>query len=143
MKIDRFLDGFTALYEEPGDIATPILIPGNLDPHERHERFTQYVDAELRLTGLGSAGGGWQIRLYDPEDEEDEGEVAYSIIDTDVTELDAGLALIRSQLVELGCPAGTLVQYDEREDRWDGEIWHRGEARSSDEDHHTPWRPED
>lgn len=35
--IARFLDGFTALHEYPGDIATPILIPGDLDPHERHE----------------------------------------------------------------------------------------------------------
>ena len=141
MMIDRFLEGFTALNEYPGDIATTILIPGDLDPHERHERFTQYIDAELRLTGLGSGGGGWQIRLYDPDDDEDEGEVAYSIIDTDVTELNAGLALIQSQLVELGCPPGTLVQYDAREDRWDGESWHCGEARSSNEDHHTPWRP--
>jgi len=143
MKIDGFLEGFTALNEHPGDIAAPILIPGNLDPRERHERFTRYVDAELRLTGLGSAGGGWQIRSYDEDDEEDGGQVEYSIIDTDVTELETGLALIRDQLVELGCPPGTLVQYDVREDRWDGECWHRGEERSSDEDHQSPWRPED
>lgn len=140
MKIDRFLEGFTALDEEPGDIATPILIPDDLDPHERHYRFTLYVDAELRLTGLGSAGGGWQIRLYDDGDDEDEGEVAYSIIDTDVTELEPGLALIRLHLVELGCPAGTLIQYDEREDRWDGECWHLAEVRSSGEDDQEPWR---
>ena len=140
MKIERFLEGFTALNEEPGDISTPILIPGDLDPHERHYRFTLHIDAELRLAGLGSAGGGWQIRLYDDEDDEDEGQVAFSIIDTDVTELEAGLALIRLHLTELGCPPGTLVQYDECEDRWDGERWHRGEARSSGEDDQEPWR---
>lgn len=140
MMIDRFLVGFTALHEEPGDIATPILLPGDLDPFERHDRFTRYIDAELRLTGLGSAGGGWQVRLYDPDDEDDEGGVAYSIIDADVTDLETGMALIREQLVELGCPAGTLVQYDQREDRWDGEVWHRGETRSSDEDDAEPWR---
>lgn len=140
MKIDQFLEGFTALHEEPGDIPTPILIPGDLDPHERHHHFTTYLDSELRLTGLGSAGGGWQIRLYDDEDEDDEGEVAYSIIDADVTELGPGLALIREHLVELGCPPGTLVQYDDREDRWDGERWHSGEPRSSEEDDQEPWR---
>ena len=138
--IERFLAGFTALNEHPGDIATPILIPGDLDPFERHDRFTRYIDAELRLTGLGSAGGGWQIRAYDEDDEEDEGEVAYSMIDADVTQLDAGLALIREQLVELGCPPGTLVQHGEIEDRWDGERWHFGEARSSDDDDTEPWR---
>jgi hypothetical protein len=138
--IDRFLKGFTALHEYPGDIATPILLPGNLDPHERHERFGVYLDAELRLTGLGSAGGGWQIQSLD---EEDEWQVEYSIIDADVTDLDAGLALIRLHLVELGCPAGTLIQYDAREDRWDGARWHRGEARSSDEDDQSPWQGND
>lgn len=138
--IDRFLEGFKALNEYPGDIPTPILIPGDLDPFERHDRFTRYIDAELRLTGLGSAGGGWQYREYDEEDDEDEGRVVYSMIDADVTELETGLALIRAQLVELGCPPGTLVQYDAREDRWDGAVWHRGEARSVDEDDAEPWR---
>ena len=139
MKIDRFLVGLTALHEEPGDISTPILIPGDLDPHQRQERFTLYIDAELRLAGVGSAGGGWQIRTYDG-DEDDDGQVAYSIIDTEVTELETGRALIRLHLSELGCPAGTLLQYGEHEDRWDGEHWHLGEPRSSDDDHHEPWR---
>lgn len=141
--IDRFLEGFTALNEYPGDICTPILIPGDLDPHERHRRFTIYIDAELRMAGLGSAGGGWQIRDYDDEDDEDEGRVAYSIIDADVTALETGSALIKLHLVELGCPAGSLIQYGESEDRWDGERWHRGEARSRDENDAEPWRETD
>ncbi len=135
--IDRFLEGFKALHEYPGDISTPILIPGDLDPHERHYRFGIHIDAELRLAGLGSAGGGWQIQSID---DDEIWHVDYSIIDTDVTELESGLALIQLHLVELGCPPGTLVQYDDREDRWDGERWNRGEARSSDEDDQYPWR---
>jgi len=139
MKIDPFLVGFTALHEEPGDIYTPILLPGDFDPFERQARFTQYIDAELRLTGLGSAGGGSAIQFLDEDDDEDEGgdrqwRVLYSIIDTDVTDLDAGRDLIRLQLAELGCPAGTLLQFDDREDRWDGERWHLAETRSIDED---------
>jgi len=35
MKIDSFLVGFTALHEEPGDIYTPVLLPGDFDPFER------------------------------------------------------------------------------------------------------------
>jgi hypothetical protein len=142
MKIDRFLEGFDALNEYPGDICTLILIPGDLDPHERHYRFTAYIDSELRLTGLGSAGGGWQVREYDDADEDDEGRVVYSCIDADVTNLDTGLALIRAQLAELGCPSDTLVQYHDREDRWDGERWQLGEDRSCDEDDQEPWRGE-
>ena len=135
--IDRFLEGFTALHEEPGDIYTPILLPGDFDPWERHERFTMHIDAELRMTGLGSAGGGSGIQARDgDEDDDEEGEwyTLYSIIDCDVTELEAGRALIRLHLAELGCPPGTLVQFDEREDRWDGERWHLAEERSIDED---------
>jgi len=138
MKIDSFLIGFTALHEEPGDIYTPILLPGDFDPFERQARFTQYIDAELRMTGLGSAGGGSAIQFLDEDDEDERGDgqwrVLYSIIDTDVTDLDAGRALIRVQLAELGCPAGTLLQFDDREDRWDGECWHLAETRSIDED---------
>jgi len=135
MKIDRFLVGFTALHEEPGDIYTPILLPGDFNPFERQARFTQYVDAELRMTGLGSAGGGSAIQFLDDADDDAEWRVLYSIIDADVTELDAGRALIRTQLAELGCPAGTLLQFGDHEDRWDGEHWHLAEARSIDEDH--------
>lgn len=140
MKIDRFLVGFTALHEEPGDIYTPILLPGDFDPFERQARFTQYIDAELRMTGLGSAGGGSAIQFRDGDEDDDDGaedgqwRILYSIIDTDVTDLDAGRELIRLQLAELGCPAGTLLQFDDREDRWDGERWHLAETRSIDED---------
>jgi hypothetical protein len=136
--IDRFLEGFKALHEYPGDICTPILIPGDIDPHERHYRFTLYIDAELRLSGLGRAGGGWQIRAYDEDDEE--GRALYSMIDADVTDLESGCAMIRAELVELGCPPGTLLQHGDCEDRWDGASWHRGEPRSIDEDDAEPWR---
>lgn len=129
--IDRFLAGFAALHEEPGDIYTPILLPGDFDPFVRQARFTSHVDAELRMAGLGSAGGGAAIEALD-----DDGDwrTLYSIIDADVTELDAGRALIRLHLAELGCPPGTLVQFDDREDRWDGERWHLAEERSIDEE---------
>ena len=135
MKIDRFLVGFTALHEEPGDIYTPILLPGDFDPFERQARFTLYIDAELRMTGLGSAGGGSAIQALDgDDDDDDQWRVLYSIIDTDVTDLDAGRELIRLNLAELGCPAGTLLQFDDYEDRWDGARWHLAETRSIDED---------
>ncbi len=136
MKIDRFLDGFTALHEEPGDLYMPVLLPGDFDPFERHAHFTIYLDAELRMRGLGSAGGGSAIQARDGDDEDnnDDWYTLYSIIDVDVTERNAGRALIRDQLAELGCPAGTLVQFDDQEDRWDGERWHLGEPRSIDEE---------
>lgn len=136
--IDRSLAGFTTLHEEPGDIYTPILLPGDFSPHERAYRFTALIDAELRMAGLGSGGGGSAIQACDGDGDDDDGPpewyTLYSIIDLDVTELEAGRAMIREHLAELGCPPGTLVQFDEREDRWDGESWHLAEPRSIDEE---------
>ncbi|HEX4695075.1 hypothetical protein [Sphingomonas sp.] len=56
------------------------------------------------------------------------------ILDAHVTELDKGLALMREHLAELGCPPRTLVQFDDCEDRGDGERWLVAEPRSIDEE---------
>lgn len=128
----RFLTGLDALLREPDSTEfVTIALPGDLDPHERHYQFTMHLDAELRLAGLGSAGGGSAISSLD---DDDEWRTAYSLIDADATDLEPARALMRLHLAELGCPAGTLIQYDGFEDRWDGEAWHLGEDRSFDED---------
>jgi hypothetical protein len=130
--IDRFLTGLDALLEEPADAEfVTIALPGDLDPHERHYRFTMHIDAELRFARLGSAGGGSAISALD---DDDEWRTAFSLIDADTTDLERGRALMRHELAELGAPPGTLIQYDDQEDRWDGEAWHLGEDRSFDED---------
>lgn len=105
----------------------PVLFPEELDPFERHGRYGMYLDAELRLAGLGTAGGGTYLMLAD---EDGAVEQVYCLLDTDATDVDAARALLHLNLPELGCPVGTLVQYGEFEDRWDGERWITGEPRS-------------
>ena len=56
------------------------------------------------------------------------------MIDVEATDVAGARALLRLHLPELGCPPGTLIQYDDLEDRWDGERWQLGEARSIDEE---------
>lgn len=138
--IERFLPGLDALLDDP-EVAEPIAVvfPGDMDPFDRHYRFGVFLDADLRLAGLGNCGGGGSVQALD---DEDEWQTAYVILDTELTEMDAGRALLREHLPELGCPVGTLIQFGDHEDRWDGERWHLADPRTFDEDV-LPCRGED
>jgi hypothetical protein len=135
--LDRLLQQLPELLEDPDDVEYMIVIlPGNIDPFERHYRFSVFVDAELRLARLGcSVGGGTLYREEDQdEDEDSEPVIAHCVLDVDARDVTAVRALLREHLPELGCPPGTLVQYDDAlEDRYDGEVWHLGEPRSIDQ----------
>jgi hypothetical protein len=129
--IERFLDGLGDMMDDPSDCSfMTVVIPGNIDPFERHYRFSVHVDAELRLARIGcSVGGGTLYKMLD-EDEEDDLEIICCVLDVDATDVDAVRESLRTHLPELGAPAGTLVQYDQREDRFDGSVWHFGEPRT-------------
>jgi hypothetical protein len=128
--IERFLHGLGEKMKDPDDCAfMTVAVPGDIDPHERHRRFTVNLDAELRLAGLGCSAGGGTL-YWEPEEEGGEPEIAYCIVDVDATDVDGARALLRLHLPELGAPAGTLVQYGEWEDRFDGDRWHLHERRS-------------
>ncbi|MXP40074.1 hypothetical protein GRI75_00255 [Altererythrobacter soli] len=136
--IERFLHGLSEKMEDPDDCSyMTVVIPGDIDPLQRHYRFSVYVDAELRLAGLGCSMGGGTL-FYDTGDEDDAGsaeeeEIAFCVLDVDATDIDRARALLRTHLPELGAPAGTLVQWEDREDRYDGARWHLAEPRSIDD----------
>lgn len=132
--IERFVDdAFREKMRDPDDCAfMTVLIPGDISPEERHHRFTVHLDAELRLAGLGCSEGGGTL-YYDGEEEGDEPEICYCIMDVDATDVDSARALIRLHLPELGAPAGTMVQWDDFEDRFDGLDWELAQPRSLDE----------
>ncbi|NIJ21520.1 hypothetical protein FHS95_003223 [Sphingomonas naasensis] len=134
--IERFLHGLREKMEDPADYEhMTVVVPGDLDPFDRHYRFSIHIDAELRLAGFGaSTGGGTLYRNVDFESEEaGEDEVVSTILDVEATDVDGARALIRLHMPELGAPAGTLVQYGDHEDRFDGQQWHLGEPRSIEE----------
>jgi hypothetical protein len=134
--IERFLDGLREKMEDPDDCTyMTVVVPGDIDPFQRHYRFSVHVDAELRLSGLGcSVGGGTLYYEADEDDEEDaSSQIACCILDVDATNVDGARALLRLHLPELGAPEGTLVQYGRREDRFDGRLWHLNEPRSIEE----------
>jgi hypothetical protein len=132
--IDRFLDDrLRAKMEDPDDVEyMSVIVPGDLDPFDRHYRFSIHIDAELRLAGLGcSEGGGTMLSV---EDEDGESEILFCVCDVDATDVEGARALLRLHLPELGCPEGTLIQYGEdREDRFDGSDWELAQPRTFDE----------
>ena len=131
--IERFLDGLRDKMKDPVDCTCmSIIIPGDIDPFERHYRYSVYLDAELRLAGMGCSEGGGTL-FCDSEDDDREPEICYCILDVDATDIDGARALIRQHMPELGIPAGTLLQWGDLEDRFDGECWQLALPRSLDE----------
>jgi hypothetical protein len=132
--IERFLTGLRDKMEDPDDCSyMTVVIPGDLDPFQRHYRFSVHIDAELRLAGVGCSVGGGTLYKFDDDDEEEEPKIISCILDVDATDVGGARALLRMHLPELGAPIGTLVQYGDREDRFDGAVWHLNEPRSVEE----------
>ena len=132
--IERFLEGLHEKMQDPDDVEyMTVIVPGDLDPFDRHYRFSVHIDAELRLAGLGcSVGGG---TMFSEEDEDGESEILFCVLDVDATDVDGARALLRLHLPELGCPEGTLIHYGEdREDRYEGESWILAQPRTITED---------
>lgn len=124
-------DAEPLLADPPRGADMAVLFPQDLDPFERHYRFGMMVDAELRLAGVGCDCGGGTLYLVD-EDDDDE-ELAITVLEIEATDVDGARAVLRLHLPELGCPAGTAIQFGEDgEDRFDGANWHLDVPRSFD-----------
>ena len=98
--IERFLPGLDALLAEPLDTyLVSVAFPGGMDPQEREGRFGIFLDAELRIAGLGTCGGGTLIETLD-----DAGQwrPACAILDVDLIDLERGRAFCRDELVAAG-----------------------------------------
>ena len=102
-----------------------ILLPQDLDPFERHVRFADPIDVELRLAGLGYVSGGGSLSRADDEDGSQEAE--FCGVDVEATDVPAARDLLRRLLPALECPTGTQLHYREAgeplQDEYDGTDW--------------------
>ncbi|MBW8752968.1 MAG: hypothetical protein JF595_02270 [Sphingomonadales bacterium] len=85
------------------------------------------------MAGMGCSGGGGTLYCDSQDEQGGEAEICYCLLDVDATDIDGARAVIRQHMPELGIPAGTLVQWDEFEDHFDGEGWKLRRPRSLDE----------
>ena len=102
-----------------------VLLPANIYPEERGDKFEDPIDAELKLLRLGEVSGGGS--LMSEEHEDGSRHIIYCGIDIDTTDLARTRSMLRELLPELGCPVGTEIQFDvdsvDLIDKFDGEKW--------------------
>ncbi len=102
-----------------------ITLPEPLQPLDRGDKYEDALDAELRLAGLGYVSGGGSSL----GDEKPDGtcDIEWCGIDVDTINVDQARALLRAHLPELGCLAGTTLQFRTGsiplQDEFDGSKW--------------------
>lgn len=109
-----------------------IMIPGDIQPLERGERFEDPLEDVLRAKDLGHvSGGGSQMAEPYPDGRP---RVEFCGLDVDVTDRDEALRVIRETMVALRAPIGTELHYTDNGaallDRLADGTWHRGLPRS-------------
>lgn len=109
-----------------------VMIPGDIQPILRGERFEDPLDEALQAAALGNVtGGGSQLDNPYPDGRP---RVAFCGIDIDVTDRDRALELLREKLVGLGAPEGTEVHYSVKAamllDRFANGVWDCGLPRT-------------
>lgn len=109
-----------------------IVLPESLDPMDREARYEDPIEAELKLSKLGYvSGGGSSLSDEKPDGSRD---IEWCGIDVDTIDVDKCRALLRQHLPELGCLAGTQLQFwnDDAplQDEFDGETWRLNLSRT-------------
>ena len=94
---------FACSAEKSGEYFFYVRIPGDISVQERGDRFEDPLQAALGLLDIGRvAGGGSQLG---------EGKtIEFCGVDVFAKDRDAGLRLLKQELLRLKAPAGTVVE---------------------------------
>ncbi len=102
-----------------------VYLPESLEPEQRAARYEDPLEAELKLSGLGWVSGGGA--LLSAERADGSREILHVGVDVDALDVSRVRDLLRTHLPQLGCPAGTCLQYEEfgqdLQDEYDGSLW--------------------
>jgi hypothetical protein len=86
-----------------------VKIPEAIMPIERGTKYEDPLDAALKAEKVGEvSGGGSQLTKADENGKRD---IAWVGIDVDLTDFERGLPILKTQLIRLGVPKGTLLEY--------------------------------
>lgn len=122
-------DNFWHRFGSPGEEQRPtefvyVVLPEDIEPDERNGRYEATLDAELQLIGIGFVSGGGTA-LSEPNANGDR-TTEYCGVDVEAYDVDAVRRVLREHLPELGCVAGTQIQFGPGQslmDVFDGEDW--------------------
>lgn len=98
-----------------------VRIPGDLDPEDREELFSDPLRAALEKDNLGAVTGGGSCFMA--PDEEGDSEVEFCGIDVDLNDAARGLELLRRELIRLNAPQGTALLYEVDGDEYEEPIY--------------------
>lgn len=86
-----------------------VKIPESLTPIERGEKYEDPLDAALKREQLGEiTGGGSQLSEPDAKEKRT---VEWVGLDVELVDLERGIPLLKQELLRLGAPAGTTLEF--------------------------------
>ncbi len=74
-------------------------------PEEREQKYENPLGETLRAAGLGDVTGGGTMLAPDKS-------IVYVGLDIELSDLQRGLPLVRKELIRLGAPRGSTLEYD-------------------------------
>jgi len=86
-----------------------VKVPESIMPIDRGEKYEDPLDAALKQEKLGEVTGGGS-QLSEP-DAEGRRTVEWVGLDVELTELERGIPFLKKQLLRLGVPAGTTLEF--------------------------------
>ena len=109
-----------------------VFLPEPLGPIDRGEKYEDPIIDELERLGLGEVtGGGTGMGDEGPDGRR---EIQSCGIDVETINVEAARVALRDLLPNLGCPAGTRLEYmdqdRELQDEFDGKDWQVDQERT-------------
>ena len=86
-----------------------VRIPEQIQPLDRGDKYEDPLDTALMKAGVGEITGGGSS-LFHP-DEDGKRTIEWVGIDVDLTDFDGGMAVLKRELLRLGAPKGTVLEY--------------------------------
>ena len=101
-----------ALHSALGQDATQFVfvrIPETLQPLERAAKYEDPLNVALKKHGVGEVSGGGS-QLSEP-DKDGKRSIEWIGIDVDLTNFEKGLPVLKRELLRLGAPRSTVLEY--------------------------------
>jgi hypothetical protein len=86
-----------------------VKIPEDIMPIARGEKYEDPLDAFLKEKGVGEVSGGGTMQSK--PDANGHKKILYVGVDVDLTNFEVGFPLLKNELIKLGVPLGTVLQY--------------------------------
>jgi hypothetical protein len=86
-----------------------VRIPEQIQPVERGAKYEDPLDAALKKERVGEvSGGGTQLSAPDADGKKS---IEWVGVDVDLTDFEKGMPILKRELLRLGAPAATVLEY--------------------------------